>query len=99
MSKYKNPWKECFEECFPNGIPAPTVPGTLIRGTCHFVDRVAASKYYRKCHPGLTTFELANVLAEKEKAGEFKIGLPPGVPVHQVIMLDGGTRYGIIERQ
>lgn len=100
MAKYKNPWKECFEECFPNGLPpAPSVPGTLIRGTCYFVDRGAACKYYRQAYPHLTTFELAVVMAQKEKEGEFRLGRPPGCDCEDLILLDGQTRYGIIERQ
>lgn len=99
MAKYKNPWKDCFEECFPDGLPpAPSVPGTLIRGTCYFVDRVAVAKYYRPIYRDLTTFELATLIAEKERAGEIKLGWPPGCDASNTILLDGGTRYGIIER-
>lgn len=93
-----SPWKKSFDEAFPEGIPEPpTVPGVRIRGTHYFVDRHAAAAFYKRQYHDLTTFELATILAAKEHDGEFKIGYPPNCRPGDAILLDGGTRYGIIE--
>lgn len=93
-----SPWKQSFEEAFPDGAPAQArPPGTLIRGTCYFVDRVAAAAYYLPYYAGLSKWEFAQVLTAKERNGEIVLGKPPGIAADKLILLDGGTRYGIIE--
>ena len=58
-------------------------------GTACFVDENAAARYYSDMG-----FTLEDV-RRKAAAGEISFGKPTLKPGERIILLDGGTRYGI----
>lgn len=58
-------------------------------GTSHFVNRLAAIRYY------LPYGYTAATLARKEEEGEIHFGPPPLKPGERLVVIDDGTRYAI----
>lgn len=67
----------------------------IIIGTCHFVSRAAAVRYYRDYHYPDTEKAVARKISE----GEIKIGPPELKPGQRLTTEDDGTRYAVIEEQ
>lgn len=65
----------------------------LIVGTAYFVSKSKAARYYRD-YEGDDGYAAVN---RKLDTGEIHIGKPPMKTGDTLIVLDGGTRYGIIE--
>jgi hypothetical protein len=64
-------------------------------GTSYFVDRVKAVKYYRnQCHDNRMALA---VVANRLRAGDIHIGKPDIKPGQELIIIDDGTRYAIVE--
>lgn len=61
-------------------------------GTSHFVDTANAYTYYGR--QGIDAAGVRQKIAE----GEISIGPPPIKPGQGVVIVDGGTRYAIVER-
>lgn len=66
----------------------------ILIGTSYFADRAAAIRYYKPYHHASTE----HAVDAKLKAGEIHLGLPPGYRPDDVILIDGGTRYAILEQ-
>lgn len=64
---------------------------TMITGTCHFVTREAAIRYYEPYG-----FDAADV-QRKLDDGEIRLGEPPLQPGQKSFLVDDGTRYAIEE--
>lgn len=70
----------------------------LIQGTANFVSFTKACDYYRdQGNEWLTPGELEKLVRAMVSDGDISIG-KPDVPVNsKLVLLDGGTRYGIEE--
>jgi hypothetical protein len=63
-------------------------------GTCHFLSRRSAQRYYAE--PG-GTWATAREIERKIAAGEIKVGPPAIKPGQRLTLVDAGTRYAIVE--
>jgi hypothetical protein len=63
-------------------------------GTSYFVCRAAAVTYYRRVAAADAAGHIAD---EKLKAGEIHLGYPPGCRPGDVVLIDGGLRYAILQ--
>ena len=63
----------------------------MIVGTSYFVSFDAACRYYARQH------ETATQVAAKLAEGLINIGRPPLKPNQHTCLLDGGTRYAVVD--
>jgi len=63
-------------------------------GTPYFTSRNAAISYYKS--QGYE--DAAADVDAKLASGEIHLGYPPGVPLEDLIHLDGGRRWGIVHK-
>ena len=63
-------------------------------GTCYFVSKRAAMRYYIRQNPHTTMIDVERKLA----GGEIHIGRPPLKTGQRLAVIDRHTRYAIIER-
>lgn len=69
----------------------------MVRGTCYFPTFNHACRYYKTAH-GLTAWlDAVEMVQQRLALGEIYIGRPPGVPQEHLTLLDGNTRWGVIE--
>lgn len=69
----------------------------LIRGTAYFPTFNHAARYYKAAH-GLTIWvDAVDMVRQRLALGEIHIGRPPGIPQEHLTLLDGNTRWGVIE--
>lgn len=66
----------------------------MIVGTCHFVNRCAAIKYYSDYHYD----DVESTVNRKVEDGEIFIGRPLIKPGEKLVLLDDNTRYGIVRK-
>ena len=66
---------------------------TLRVGTCHFVSRWTAVRYYAAQYG----FDAGAEVEKKINSGEIKIGPPPLKPGERYALIDNDTRYAIEE--
>ena len=65
-----------------------------IVGTCHFPSIAKARRYYRAYSAGAVDVE--SMVQRKFAEGEIKLGSPQLKPGDRLILIDQGTRYGIV---
>jgi hypothetical protein len=65
-----------------------------ITGTCYFVSRTAAIRYYR--YYAGEGEDAPHVVERKIAAGEIHIGMPPLKENEGVRIIDNGTRYAVV---
>lgn len=69
----------------------------IIRGTCYYPTFNHAARYYKAAHGLKEWMDAVDMVRHRLARGEIHIGRPPGVPQEQLMLLDGNTRWGVIE--